>query len=232
MSEFTCIAILPLQVFRFSVWEGRPLPGMALMNLRYRNEAAVGPAARPAVTTSSSSSSSHAVCPGGGRSGVEGPGLSAAQRVLYCLGAVALRYGWARLGHHAAAQHWGDASSLGVGGWRRRAWGLMRQAESAYRLASLANFLAFLRSGRYRQEQCRVDVADVAAMQVQLCMCCWACNLAVCPCLPPAAGLTCLLSTAGQMTLPTGAGACWSACYGRGWCTSSHRRPVPSALST
>ena len=148
-------------MFRFSVWEGQPLPGMALMNLRYRNEAAVGPAARATPGSSSSSSSSSstsnsssstvAACPGGGRSGVEGPGLSAVQRVLYCLGAVALRYGWARLGHHAAAQHWGDASSLGVGGWRRQAWGLMRQAESAFRLASLANLLAFLRSGRYRQ---------------------------------------------------------------------------------
>ena len=139
------------QVFRFSVGEGRPLPGMALMNLRYRNEAAVGPAARPSHGSSSSGTPASPACPGGGRSGVEGPGLSAAQRALYCLGAVALRYGWARLGHHAAARHWGDASGgAGAGGWRRRAWGLMRQAESAYRLASLANFLAFLRSGRYR----------------------------------------------------------------------------------
>lgn len=123
------------QIFRFSVWEGCPLPGMALMNLRYRSEAAVQRAGSGAAA-------------GGGRSGVEGPGLSGAQRSLYCLGAVVLRYAWARLGHHAAAQHWGDAS--GDAGWRPRAWALMRQAETAYRLASLANFLAFLRTGRYR----------------------------------------------------------------------------------
>lgn len=128
--------LLDFLVFRFSVWEGRPLPGMALVNLRYRDEGAVQAAAGGT---------------GGGRSGVEGPGLSRRQRGLYCLGAVVLRYAWARLGHHAAAQHWGDASGgSSDGGWRRRGWALMRRAESAYRLAALANFLAFLRSGRYR----------------------------------------------------------------------------------
>ena len=30
---------LYLQIFRFSVWKGKPTPGLALMNLRYRNEA-------------------------------------------------------------------------------------------------------------------------------------------------------------------------------------------------
>lgn len=27
-----------LQIFRFSIWKGKPTPGLALMNLRYRNE--------------------------------------------------------------------------------------------------------------------------------------------------------------------------------------------------
>jgi peroxin-2 len=136
------------QIFRFSIWEGRPLPGMSLMNLRYRNEGAVQAAA---CGSSSSSSSGHVgaaqACLPGGRSGVEGPGLSAAQRTLYCLGAVVLRYAWARLTHHAAAAHWGDMAGAA---WRRHAWTLLRRAESCYRIASLANFLAFLRTGRYR----------------------------------------------------------------------------------
>ena len=29
-----------MQIFRFTVWSGRPPPGAALMNLRYRNERA------------------------------------------------------------------------------------------------------------------------------------------------------------------------------------------------
>lgn len=33
-------AVLSTQIFRFTVWSGRPPPGAALMNLRYRNERA------------------------------------------------------------------------------------------------------------------------------------------------------------------------------------------------
>ena len=136
---------------------------MSLMNLRYRNEAAVQlhPAAPSgsgsSCSSSSASSSVQPPCIGGGHSGVEGPGLSAMQRSLYCLGAVVLRYAWGRLGQYAAGQHWGDSAGGSSGGsssfsWRQRGWQLMRQAESGYRLASLLNFLAFLRSGRYRWE--------------------------------------------------------------------------------
>ena len=155
-----------LQIFRFSIWEGLPLPGMSLMNLRFRNEAAVGREASGAGACASSSSSSSsggvgsdsssrrggggmraAAYAGGGRSGVEGPPLSWAQRAAYGLGAVALRYAWARLSHLAAAQHWGDPAGAA---WRQRCLVAMRRGESAYHLASLANFLAFLRWGRYR----------------------------------------------------------------------------------
>lgn len=131
------------------------------MNLRFRNEAAAAaaPSSRAAAAAAAgaaaagSGGSLEAAARqggghGGGRSGVEGPGLSVAQRGLYCLGAVVLRYAWARLGHLAAAAHWGDESA--GAGWRRAAWVGMQRAESAYRLASLANWLAFLRSGRYR----------------------------------------------------------------------------------
>jgi peroxin-2 len=147
----------PFQIFRFSVWEGRPLPGMALMNLRYRNEAAVQlPRTGPRAGSSSSSGGGTAGSSLGkraiaarGRSGVEGPGLNATQRTLYCLGAVVLRYAWARLAHAATSDRWGDAEGGGVS-WRQRGWAAMRRVETAYRLASLLNFLAFLRTGRYR----------------------------------------------------------------------------------
>ena len=163
---------------------------MSLMNLRYRNEAAVPPlppwgaaagqqpqqqqfTSLAAFGSSSSSGNSRsssspttaaaaaaAACSaaaGGGHSGVEGPGLSAWQRGGYCAGAVLLRYGWARLTHHAAVQRWGDAGgAFGGGGggssgaWRARAWAALRRLETAYRLASLLNLLVFLGGGRYR----------------------------------------------------------------------------------
>ena len=43
-----------------------------------------------------------------GRSGLEGPGLSQRQKVLYGLGAVFLRYIWTRADQAVASQHWGD----------------------------------------------------------------------------------------------------------------------------
>jgi len=42
-----------------------------------------------------------------GRSGLEGPGLNKRQKVLYGLGAVFLRYIWARADQAVASQHWG-----------------------------------------------------------------------------------------------------------------------------
>ncbi len=43
-----------------------------------------------------------------GRSGLEGPGLNQRQKVLYGLGAVFLRYIWARADQAVASQYWGD----------------------------------------------------------------------------------------------------------------------------
>ena len=48
----------------------------------------------------------------------------------------------------AAAQHWGDLPEGSLG---RRAWAAMRSAETAFKAASLLNFLVFLRYGRYRR---------------------------------------------------------------------------------
>ena len=81
------------------------------MNLRHRNEQAmqpppaqptsllaVGPAAGgtgagagAAASASAAAAAAAAGAFGGGRSGVDGPGLSTVQRYLYCLGAVLLK---------------------------------------------------------------------------------------------------------------------------------------------
>jgi Pex2 / Pex12 amino terminal region len=82
-----------------------------------------------------------------GRTGVGGPGLSRRQRALYGLGMVFARYGWTRLSRLAAARHWGD---LPLGSAGNAAWRAMRAAEKAHKLATLANFLAFLLDGKYR----------------------------------------------------------------------------------
>lgn len=68
------MALLDLVVFRLSVWKGQPLPGMSLMNLRYRDERAV---AKNRLLV--------------GRTGVEGPGLRVSQRAIYGLCYVGLR---------------------------------------------------------------------------------------------------------------------------------------------
>ncbi|KAK9915274.1 hypothetical protein WJX75_006921 [Coccomyxa subellipsoidea] len=108
---------LDFLIYRFTVWSGRPTPGSALMNLRYRNE-------RPAVP-----------------SGQRVPG---AVKPLLPPGT------WGRSGLEdqlAATQHWGDQPRRSPG---RIMWRNMRWAETAFKLASLLNFLLFLRFGRYR----------------------------------------------------------------------------------
>lgn len=83
----------------------------------------------------------------GGRTGVEGPGLSKWQRGLWGLGTVFVQYAWSRLDQVAAAQHWGDFdSSPRV----QRMWRAMRSCETALNLASLLNALVFLQQGKYR----------------------------------------------------------------------------------
>lgn len=82
-----------------------------------------------------------------GRSGLEGAGLTRMQKSMYGLGVVLLRYLWARTDQLAATQHWGDQPRRSPG---RIMWRSMRWAETAFKLASLLNFLLFLRFGRYR----------------------------------------------------------------------------------
>ncbi len=86
-------------------------------------------------------------CTQGGRTGLEGEGLTIAQRSLYGLGVVLLRYLWCRTDQLAANQHWGDAPPRT---WPRVLWRGMRWAENGFKVASLLNFLLFLRFGKYR----------------------------------------------------------------------------------
>ena len=152
--------LLDFLIFRYSVWEGRPLPGMSLMNLRFRNENSVTNI--PRITKSNNNingpnPSTNSTLPGtplpsligGGHSGVDGPGLTTTQRSLYCLGSVFLKYLWVRTGQAVNSAHWGDNSSL-LGSLQSRVWRGMKTAEMVYRAASLLNFLVFIKTGRYR----------------------------------------------------------------------------------
>ncbi|KHG04835.1 Peroxisome biogenesis protein 2 [Gossypium arboreum] len=83
-------AFLEFLIWRFSIWVDKPTPGIAFMNLRYRDERAV--ALRGKV-----------------RTGLEGPGLTFAQKMWYCVAAVGGQYIWARLQSFSAFCRWGDS---------------------------------------------------------------------------------------------------------------------------
>eukprot|EP00897_Mesotaenium_endlicherianum_P008796 jgi/Mesen1/7945/ME000422S07096 len=85
-------AVLELLIWRFSIWLDRPTPGNALMNLRYRDERAYRHLARAGKV----------------RTGLEGPGLTATQKILYCLLTVGVRYATTRVSMMSAFQRWGD----------------------------------------------------------------------------------------------------------------------------
>ncbi|MBA0628069.1 hypothetical protein Godav_022849 [Gossypium davidsonii] len=121
-------AFLEFLIWRFSIWVDKPTPGIALMNLRYRDERAV--ALRGKV-----------------RTGLEGPGLTFAQKMWYCVAAVGGQYIWARLQSFSAFRRWGDSEQRPLA---RRAWGLMQRIEGLYKAASFGNLLIFLYTGRYR----------------------------------------------------------------------------------
>lgn len=130
--------VLEALIFRYTIWRNAPLPGMALMNLRYRDERRAGSAAPPLP-----SSGALELC-----TGVEGPGLSRRQRLLFAAGSLGVRYGWHRLSHLAAGLDRGPAE--GPLSWRGGAWAAVRGAEAAFRLASLLHLAVFLRTGAYR----------------------------------------------------------------------------------
>lgn len=121
-------ALLDFLIFRFSVWEGRPLPGMYLMNLRYRDE-----------------SKMHNIAQRENHSGIDGPALSKRQRVLYLLGSIVLPYFWSRAHTYLASRAVYQDSPSTAGAWKA-----LRTVETLYRVSSLLNSLVFLGSGRYR----------------------------------------------------------------------------------
>ena len=84
---------------------------------------------------------------GAGRTGVEGAGLRRRQAAMYGLGLVVVQYIWNRADVVAAAHHWGEQDDPA---WAHALWRGMRWTETAFKLGSLANFLAFLRYGKYR----------------------------------------------------------------------------------
>ncbi|KAH9714261.1 peroxisome biogenesis protein 2 [Citrus sinensis] len=106
----------------------KPTPGNALMNLRYRDERAVETRAKV-------------------RTGLEGPGLTNAQKIWYCIATVGGQYLWARLQSFSAFRRWGDSEQRPLA---RRAWILIQRIEALYKAASFGNLLIFLYTGRYR----------------------------------------------------------------------------------
>ncbi|KAJ0008367.1 peroxisome biogenesis protein 2 [Pistacia vera] len=121
-------AFLEFLIWRFSIWVDKPTPGNALMNLRYRDERAME--ARAKV-----------------RTGLEGPGLTVAQKFWYCVATVGGQYIWSRLQSFSAFRRWGDSEQRPLA---RRAWILIQRIEGIYKAASFANLLIFLYTGRYR----------------------------------------------------------------------------------
>ncbi|VAI88044.1 unnamed protein product [Triticum turgidum subsp. durum] len=121
-------AFLEFLIWRFSIWVDKPTPGNALMNLRYRDERAA-PIAGKEV-----------------RTGLEGPGLSVSQKILYCISTVGGQYLLSRLQSFSAFRRWGDSEQRPLA---RRAWGLVQHAEGLYRAVSFFNLLSFLYGGRY-----------------------------------------------------------------------------------
>ncbi|KAK9229044.1 hypothetical protein WN944_022001 [Citrus x changshan-huyou] len=121
-------AFLEFLIWRFSIWVDKPTPGNALMNLRYRDERAVETRAKV-------------------RTGLEGPGLTNAQKIWYCIATVGGQYLWARLQSFSAFRRWGDSEQRPLA---RRAWILIQRIEALYKAASFGNLLIFLYTGRYR----------------------------------------------------------------------------------
>ncbi|CAK7356721.1 unnamed protein product [Dovyalis caffra] len=121
-------AFLEFLIWRFSIWVDKPTPGIALMNLRYRDERAMESIGKV-------------------RTGLEGPGLTIAQKVWYCIATVGGQYTWARLQSFSAFRRWGDSEQRPLA---RRAWILIQRIEGLYKAASFGNLLIFLYTGRFR----------------------------------------------------------------------------------
>ncbi|GAA0173299.1 hypothetical protein LIER_26948 [Lithospermum erythrorhizon] len=121
-------AFLEFMIWRFSIYVDKPTPGIALMNLRYRDENAIEERGKV-------------------RTGLEGPGLTVSQKLWYCIATVGGQYIWTRLQSFSAFRRWGDSEQRS---FPRRLWFLLQSIEGIYKAASFGNLLLFLYSGRYR----------------------------------------------------------------------------------
>ncbi|PPD80233.1 hypothetical protein GOBAR_DD22841 [Gossypium barbadense] len=136
-------AFLEFLIWRFSIWVDKPTPGIALMNLRYTDERAVALRGKTLPTSLVCLSPYLSAV----RTGLEGPGLTFAQKMWYCVAAVGGQYIWARLQSFSAFRRWGNSEQRPLA---RRAWGLMQRIEGLFKAASFGNLLIFLYTGRYR----------------------------------------------------------------------------------
>ncbi|CAI7798744.1 unnamed protein product [Closterium sp. NIES-53] len=99
------------------------------------------------------------------RTGVEGPGLTVGQKVLWLVLTGGVKYVWARLHsthwllpvhahmpHNAYARHGSGSEALQrqQASWRHWLWRLLHRAEGAVKLASLLNLVVFLHSAKFR----------------------------------------------------------------------------------
>jgi peroxin-2 len=119
--------LLDLLLFYFTVWKNKPTPGMALMNLRYRDER---PFRLVGVT---------------GKSGMDGHQLSTPQRLAGLCAFVSTKYAWAKLTRLTMQGNHEEQTST----WRHKAWKVMSCMELSHGVASLLNQLAFLENGKY-----------------------------------------------------------------------------------
>lgn len=132
-SERTRLA-LDAAVFAWTTARNAPTPGQELMNLRFRNERKY--LRDDAVRRSA-------------KTGVEGEGLSIAQRAVYglvkCVGA----YAWSAWTRRMVSERFDEARDDGEEAWKARFWRWSRFVEDAHAMMSFVNFCVFLRNGRY-----------------------------------------------------------------------------------
>lgn len=120
---------LDLALFACTTGVNRATPGQELMNLRFRDER---------TTTTSRATL---------KTGVEGDGLSVAQRLVYGSVKCVAAYAWGSWQRKMLREKFDEEEDASC--WRRRAWSWSRAAENYYTLASFVNFCVFLRHGRY-----------------------------------------------------------------------------------
>ncbi|CAG8490425.1 13701_t:CDS:2 [Acaulospora morrowiae] len=119
------LALLHLIIYRLSIYESGASYGAQLQNLNYRDER------------------KHA---GGSQSAKDAP-LAPFQKYAFGIMTVGGQYTWTRLNRLLTARGWSEYDDNNP---RKIVWKILQKMESAYRIFSLVNFLAFLYNGRYR----------------------------------------------------------------------------------